>query len=331
MSLLVISQAEIAELLSMAECIRLMRNAFESLANGDAVLPLRQIMKLPGRRGVLAMMPGYVSDPETIAAKVISFFPGNLGTPYDAHQGAVLLFDPKHGKLVGLLDASEITAIRTAAATAVATDLLARPDADVLAIIGSGVQARRHLDAMRVVRTIRRVRVWSRTPEHAQRFARREAQRFMIQIAVTETAEEAVRGADIVCTTTTASSPVVSGDWISEGTHINAVGSCSPTARELDTDAVVNSRMFVDWRESALNEAGDFLIPKQEGAVDDSHIVAEIGDVLVDRITGRSNVSEITLFKSLGIAIQDAVVAHHVHHMAREKRVGTTVEFGGSR
>ena len=331
MSLLVISQAEVADLLSMDDCIGLMRDAFEALAKGDVVLPLRSVMKLPDSRGVLAMMPGHVADPETIAAKVITFFPGNLGTPYDAHQGAVLLFDPEHGRLVGLLDASEITAIRTAAATAVATDLLARPDAGKLAILGSGVQAHKHLDAMRAVRTIRRVRVWSRTPEHAQTFARRQSQRLMIQIDVAETAEEALRGADIVCTTTTARDPVVLGDWISEGTHINAVGSCSPTTRELDTATVVKSRLFVDWRESTLNEAGDFLIPKQEGAIDDSHIVGEIGEVLLDKIDGRNTDSEITLFKSLGIAIQDAVVAHHVHQKARDTRVGVRIDFGGSR
>lgn len=331
MSLLVISQAEIADILSMADCIRLMRDAFEALAKGDVVLPLRPIMKLPDRRGVLAMMPGYVADPETIAAKVITFLPDNLDTPHDAHQGAVLLFDPKHGKLIGLLDASEITAIRTAAASAVATDLLARPDGDVLAILGSGVQARRHLEAMREVRTIRHVRLWSRTPEHAQRFAHREAQRFMMKISVTDTAEEAVEGADIVCTTTTSREPVLSGHWTSEGTHINAVGSCAPTARELDTEAVVKSRMFVDWRESTLAESGDFLIPKQEGAVDDSHIVGEIGEVLLGKVGGRTTNSEITLFKSLGIAIQDAVVAHHVHKKASEMRIGIKVDFGGSR
>ncbi len=331
MSLLVIGQSEIADLLSMADCIRLMRDAFEALAKGDVVLPLRPVMKLPDRRGVLAMMPGYVANPETIAAKVITFLPGNLDTPYDAHQGAVLVFDPKHGRLVGLLDASEITAIRTAAASAVATDLLARPDAGDLALIGSGVQAHRHLDAMRVVRNIKRVRVWSRTPEHARRFAHRESQRLMIEIEEAATAEEAVRNADIVCTTTTALDPVVSGEWISDGAHINAVGSCAPTARELDTSAVARSQMFVDWRESTLNEAGDFLIPKQEGAIDDSHIVGEIGEILLGSVDGRSHPSQVTLFKSLGIAIQDAVVAHHVLQKARDTRVGVRVDFGGSR
>jgi ornithine cyclodeaminase len=331
MSLLVINQTEVANLLSMDECIKLMRDAFESLAKGDAVLPLRSVMRVPDRRAVLAMMPGCVADPETIAAKVISFYPGNLGTTYDAHQGAVLLFDPENGRLVALLDASEITAIRTAAATAVATDLLARRDAGDLAILGSGVQARTHLDAVRRVRRIRRVRVWSRTPEHAQAFAHREAQRHMTQIDVMETAEDALVGADIVCTATTARTPVALGEWISEGTHVNAVGSCSPTARELDTSAVVKSRMFVDWRESTVNEAGDFLIPKQEGAIDDSHIVGEIGDILLGTSNGRNSNTDVTLFKSLGIATQDAVAAHHVYLKARGARAGTKLDFGGAR
>jgi ornithine cyclodeaminase len=331
MSLLVINQTEVGDLLSMDECIDLMRQAFASMANGEAVLPLRQVMRVPDRRAVLATMPGYVATPETIAAKVIAFNPDNLGTTYDAHQGAVLLFDPENGRLVALLDASQITAIRTAAASAVATDLLARSDAGDLAIIGSGVQARNHLEAMRRVRKIRRARVWSKTPEHTKAFARREAQRLMTQIDVVSSAREAVEGADIVCTATTSREPVVLGDWISEGAHVNAVGSCAPKARELDTRAVTKSRLFVDWRESTLNEAGDFLIPKQEGAIDDSHIVGEIGQVVVGSLVGRTSNREITLFKSLGISTQDAVVANHVFQKARQVRAGTKLDFGGAR
>jgi ornithine cyclodeaminase len=331
MSLLVINQTEVGDLLSMDECIKLMRGAFESMATGDVVLPLRQVMKVPDRRGVLATMPGYVGSPETIAAKIISFYPGNLGTMYDAHQGAVLLFDPENGRLVALLDATEITAIRTAAASAVATDLLAKNAAGDLAILGSGVQARTHLEAMRRVRRIRRVRVWSRTLDHTKAFARREAQRLMTQVDVMDSARDAVEGADIVCTTTTARDPVALGDWISEGAHINAVGSCSPNARELDTSAVKKSRLFVDWRESTLKEAGDVLIPKREGAIDDSHIVGEVGQVLVGSSVGRTSDHEITLFKSLGIATQDAVVANWVYQKAREFRVGTKLDLGGAR
>jgi ornithine cyclodeaminase len=331
MSLLVISQTEVGDLLTMDECIDLMRKAFASMANGEAVLPLRHVMRVPDRRAVLATMPGYVATPETIAAKVISFYPDNLGSSYDAHQGAVLLFDPENGRLISLLDASEITAIRTAAASAVATDLLARADAGDLAIVGSGVQARRHLEAMRRVRRIRRVRVWSKTPEHTKAFARREAQRLLTQIDVVASAQEAVDGADIVCTTTTSRDPVVLGDWISEGAHINAVGSCAPKARELDTNAVKKSRLFVDWRDSTLNEAGDLLIPMQEGAIDESHIVGEIGQVVVGTSAGRVNDHEITLFESLGVSTQDAVVAHHVFRKAQDVRAGTKLDFGGVR
>ena len=331
MSLLVINQSEVSDLLSMDECIRLMRDAFVLVANGEVELPLRHIMRVPDRRAVMALMPGYVASPETVATKVITFYPDNLGTLYDAHQGAVLLFDPENGRLIALLDASEITAIRTAAASAVATDLLARPDAGDLALIGSGVQARTHLNAMRRVRKIRRVRIWSRTPEHARTFAHREAQRHMTQVDVMDTAEDAVSGADLVCTVTASRNPVASGEWIADGAHINAVGSCSPVMRELDTAAVVKSRLFVDWRESTLNEAGDFLIPKQEGAIDDGHIVGEIGQVELGMIDGRRSDAEITLFESLGVAIQDAVVAHHVYRKARKLRVGTKIELGGTR
>lgn len=331
MSLLVINQHEVSDLLSMDECIQLMREAFAATAKGEVVLPLRQIMRVPERRAVLASMPGHVKSPETLAAKVISFYPGNLETTLDAHQGAVLLFDPEHGRLIGLLDASQITAIRTAAASAVATDLLACKNAGDLAIIGSGVQARNHLEAMRRVRRIRRVRVWSRTPERTTAFARREAQRLMTQIDVMDSAQEAVDGADIVCTTTTSREPVVLGNWVSAGTHINAVGSCNPKARELDSNVVTKSRLFVDWRESTLNEAGDFLIPKQEGAIDENHIIGEVGDVLMGIVAGRTKETEITVFKSLGIATQDAVVANHVYHKAREVRAGTDLDFGGAR
>lgn len=331
MSLLVVSQAQVSELLPMDECIGLMRDVFSALAKGDVQQPIRPIMKLPGGRGVLAMMPAYIRSPEIAATKVITVFPGNLGSPYDAHQGAVLLFAPDNGRLLAMLDASEVTAIRTAAATAVATDLLARDDACTLAILGSGIQARTHLQAIRSVRRITRTRVWSRTSERASTFANREAQRYNTVVEATASAEEAVRDADIICTATAARVPILHGSWVAGGSHINAIGSVSPSARELDTNAVLSSRMFVDCRESASNEAGDFLIPKLAGAVSESHIIGEIGDILLGRIVGRQTDAEITLFKSHGFAAQDAVVAHYVYKKALDMRVGTKLEFGGSR
>lgn len=329
--MLILNQAEVAKLLSMSNCIDLMRHAFASMAKGDAVFPLRPVMFLPGKRGVLGMMPGYVASPESIAIKVITVFPDNVNTPYDSHQGAVMLFDSTNGRILALMDASEITAIRTAAATAVATDLLARSDSSVLAILGSGVQARTHLEAIANVRNVSQVNVWSRTPERADAFAKRERDRRDISIDVCATAEDAVRNADIVCTTTAARDPILMGSWITPGMHVNAVGSSSPKMRELDASAVAKATMFVDWRESAFNEAGDFLIAKSEGTVGDDHVRGEIGDVLVGKIQGRTSDEAITLFKSLGVAPQDVVAARHIYDRAQQEGIGTTVELGGLR
>ncbi len=331
MSLLIISQAEVAQLLPMDRCIGLMRDAFTSFTRGEAVLPLRPVLKLPDERGVLAMMPAYLASNQTLAIKVITVFPKNLDTPFDSHQGAVLLFDEKDGRMIALMDASEITSIRTAAASGVATDLLARTDAHDLAILGSGVEARTHLEAMIAVRRISRVRVWSRRAERATAFAKRESARHDITIEVFAEVADTVSEADLICTTTGASEPVLCGPWIAAGAHVNAVGSATPWTRELDTAAVVNSRLFVDSFESAINEAGDFLIPRKEGAITDDHIMGEIGDLLLKRVAGRTSDNEITLFKSLGIAVQDVAAGRHVYQMALESGMGTSIELGGLR
>jgi alanine dehydrogenase len=331
MSVLMINQAEVRQLLLMDECIELMHEAFTAAAQGSALVPLRPVMKLPDGRGVLGMMPGYTSKPEILAVKVITVFPGNLGTSYDSHQGAILLFDPGTGRPLSIMDASEVTAIRTAAASAVATDVLAHQTADELAILGSGVQARTHLEAMLAVRNIKRVRIWSRTIEHARDLVAREQGRFNVQFDIVDDPERAVQRAGVVCTTTAAQDPILLGEWLSAGVHINAVGSASPYARELDTKAVSMARLFVDSRESALHEAGDFLIPLKEGAVTTDHIVAEIGDILEGAAAGRTHDDEITLFKSLGVAVQDAFAAHHIYSKARELGIGADVDLGGLR
>jgi ornithine cyclodeaminase/alanine dehydrogenase-like protein (mu-crystallin family) len=258
-------------------------------------------------------------------------FPGNHGTEYDSHIGAVMLYETQHGQLLAIVDASEITGIRTAAVSGVATRLLAREDADDVALIGSGVQARSHLKAMLLARKIKRVRVWSRNPEHAQTFAERESQQAGLTIEPMFTVPETVEGASIICTTTSSPEPVLKGEWIAAGTHINAVGSSVPFTRELDTAAVKNARLFVDRRESTVNEAGDFLFPKKEGAIGDDHIVGEIGELLLGKVGGRQSAQEITLFKSLGLAVEDLASAHHVYTKALEKGMGTAVELGGGR
>jgi ornithine cyclodeaminase len=200
-----------------------------------------------------------------------------------------------------------------------------------LAILGSGVQARTHLEAMLLACPIRRVRVWSRDPAHTHSFAEREAGRHNVNIEPMATAKDAVTGADLICTTTSAKEPVLLGEWLAPGVHINAVGSSVPFTRELDTAAVAKSKLFVDRRESTLNEAGDFLFPMKEGAIGDDHIRGEIGELLLGQIAGRESPKEITLFKSLGLAVEDLASAHHIYQRAREKGMGVALELGGSR
>ncbi len=331
MNVRIIRKSEVRSLLKMSECIELMSETLKTLAQGHAVQPMRSVLRLPEKIGVLGMMPAFLGRPQTMGVKVISVFPGNVGTEYASHQGAVLLFETEHGQLLAVIDAGEITAVRTAAVSGVATRLLARSEASNLALLGSGTQACTHLQAMRLVREIKRIRVWSLPLEHAREFAKRESERQDVKIEPMETAQAAVEGADIICTVTSAKEPILLGPWISPGAHINAVGASNPLARELDTDTVVKSRMFADRRESVLNEAGDFLFPKKEGAVDDSHILGEIGEILVGRIQGRRSGQEITLFEALGLAVEDVASAHHVYNKAVEKGIGIYVDWDGGR
>ncbi len=327
MTTLILSRQQVSDLLPMAECMEVMADALSALARGEAILPLRLVVWLPQRDGLLTVMPSYLQDLKTVGVKAITVFPGNHGTIFDSHQGVVLLFDAGHGCLEAIVDAASITAIRTAAVSGVATRILARKDAGDLAILGSGIQARAHLEAMLLARPIRRVRVWSRTSGNALRFADRESARHGIHVEATASAMQAVSGADLICTTTSALTPVLKGEWLSEGAHLNAVGSCIAAARELDTAAVVRSRLFVDRRESALNEAGDFLLPFTEGIIGADHIKGEIGEVLTGKVPGRTSPADITLFKSLGLAIEDLAAAHHALRKAREAGVGTPLDL----
>jgi ornithine cyclodeaminase len=331
MKVLLVSQSEVAQLLPMPECIDAMAEALTATARGEVLLPLRQVTILPDNLGALASMPAFARGLGGIGVKVITVFPGNHGSAFDSHQGAVLFFDAERGSLRAIVDASEVTAIRTAAVSAVATRALAREDAGDLAILGSGVQARTHLEAMLLVRTIRRVRVWSPTAEHRDAFADREGRRLGVAIEPAASAQSAVAKAHIICTVTGARQPVLKGKWIAPGAHVNAVGSSLRTSRELDTDAVVRARLFVDRRESALNEAGDFLIPKAEGAIGDDHILGELGDLLLGKVPGRASSEDITVFKSLGLAVEDLAAVRLIDQRARERGLGTWVELGGGR
>ena len=311
----VLDAAAVARLLPMRECIGAMERAFRALAAGQTVQPLRLVVRLPDGSGALYCMPALLGHGEdgALAVKLITLFPGNARTDRETHQGVIVLFDASHGGVRALIDGASVTAIRTAAVSGLATRLLARPDASVLAMLGAGVQAGSHLEAMLAVRPIRQLRVWSRTARHAREFAEAAFERHGVDVATEASPESAVRDAHIVCTVTAAADPVVRGEWVAPGTHINAVGASTAGTRELDTALVLRSRVFVDSRTSALAEAGDLLIPIAEGALTDGHIRGELAELVSGRVAGRTNEEEITIFESLGLAIEDAAAALYIH------------------
>lgn len=331
MKILILSHKQVAELIPIKECIPLMREALIALASGKVHQPLRTIIRPPDAKGAMGLMPSYMSGATSRSAafglKAICVFPGNPAKGLDSHQGGVLLFSAETGALLAILNASAITAIRTAAVSGVATDLLARNDACNLALLGSGVQARTHLIAMSAVRSIKRCRIASRRIENARKFVEEMRENISFPLEPVETVEEALSGADIIATTTTAVEPIVKREWISPGAHLNLVGSSIPKAREVDSETMAAASLFVDRRESTLNEAGDYLFAAREGLIGPDHIRAELGEVLIGDKPGRTSVEEITCFKSLGIAIEDLFAAEYLYRRATEGKVGTWVEF----
>jgi len=328
MKILILDSEQIRELLPMRDCIELMADALSSLARGEVFQPLRTIIRPPEARGLLGLMPAYrTGDQGAFGMKAICVFPGNPAIGKDAHQGAVMLFSRETGEMIALMNASEITAIRTAAVSAVATRLLAREDAQTLAIIGAGVQARTHLAALDAVRSIRQARVACRNIERAQELVREMQPRFSFPIEAVKTNEEAVRGADLIVTATSSQEPVLYKDWISPGAHVNAIGTHSPNSREIDSATMAAARIFVDRRESALNEAGDYLLAAKEGLINADSIVAEVGELLIGTKEGRNSVDEITLFKSLGLAIEDVASAEYLYQKALSQNFGTWVNL----
>lgn len=327
--MLLINQQEVGKALPMKTCIGLMREALAALARGEAVQPLRTHIATPDRRGILATMPGYLGPAHALGIKVLTVFGSKEGTRFDSHQGAVLLFEEEHGTLIAVLDATAITAIRTAAVSGVATELLASPDAGDLAILGAGTQALSHVEAMFAVRAIRRIRLWNRTAERGRKLAALMESRFGRTVEVCGSVEQAVERADLICTTTASRDPILRSEWIHPGAHLNVVGSSIPRSREVDTALMVRSRVFVDLRESALNEAGDILIPLGEGAISPAHILAELGGLISGLQSWRRQPDDITLFKSQGIAIEDIAAARFVYDEARRAGLGTEIELGG--
>jgi alanine dehydrogenase len=313
-----IDKQTISTHLPMAECIPLMETMFRDLVTGHILQPLRSLMWLPDKRGILGMMPAHAAIPGILGVKLITIFPGNGAAGYPSHQGVIILFDATNGTPLMLFDAEEITAIRTAAASALATRLLANETAQTLAIIGTGEQAERHIEAIPLVRPIHTIRLWGRNKDKTAQLAKSVAAKNPgttngTTIFIAETPQQAVTGADIICTLTASREPVVKGEWLSPGAHLNVVGSCTPAAREVDTEAVLRSKLYTDKYESLFNEAGDFLIPKKEGRITEDDVKGEIGEVLAGTKPGRQHPADITLFKSLGIAAEDLFAAWHIY------------------
>ena len=322
MTVLVLSEHDVRSVLDMEPCVEAMEQVLMALARGEVFQPLRSIARPPGAPGLIGLMPAYrAGEPAAYALKEIVVTPDNPTRGLDAHQGAVLLHDGETGQLVAVLNASPVTEIRTAAVSAVATRALARADAERVAILGAGVQARAHVHAMRAVLDDPEIRIWARNPDAAEQLA------IEVGAIVSPSPDAALFGAEVVCTTTSAREPIVEHRWLSPGVHINAVGSSMPTARELDTETVAASSLFVDRRESTLNESGDYLIALAEGAIGPDHIKAELGEVLAGMHPGREREEELTLFKSLGVAVEDLAAAELVVSRARDQGLGREVEF----
>ena len=320
--MIVLSEHDVRELLDMESCIEAMTEVLASLARGELYQPLRSIARPPDAGTLLGLMPAYRAEPASAyALKEIVVVPTNPARGLDTHMGGVLLHDGETGELVAMMNASPITEIRTAAVSAVATRALARPGAGRVAILGSGAQARGHVHAMRAVLGDPEIRIWSRNEDAAEQLAGE------VGAIVAPSVDAALFGAEVVCTTTAATEPIVEKRWLASGAHLNAVGSCFPTTRELDTETVAHSSFFTDRRESCLNEAGDFILAAAEGAVGPEHIKAELGEVLAGMHPGREHEDELTVFESLGIAVEDLASAELVGRRARERGVGTEVAF----
>jgi len=311
MPILMFDRAQVEAKLTVAACIDMMDETMRALARGEAILPLRSHVGLPSGDGLL-LMPSALPSANAAGVKLLSLFMGNPARGLPAIQGVVVLFNAETGELEAVADAVSITAIRTAAVSGAATRLLANPDADNLAILGSGTQAASHLSAMLAVGPIKRVRVWSRDFNHACDFAERESDKHNIAIEVCQTAQAAVDGASLICTCTSAHEPVLLGEWVSAGAHINAVGAYTPTMRECDSLLIEQARIYVDSRESALAEAGDLLIPLGEGIIGESAFDAELGAALLGRVAGRQSHQEVTVFKSCGLAVQDLAALRYL-------------------
>jgi ornithine cyclodeaminase/alanine dehydrogenase-like protein (mu-crystallin family) len=331
MRVLILSHRDVLAALPLTACADAMATVLAGHARGDTYVPLRSVMTPPDAAGFMGLMPGWRGSHHghaaTFGLKAVAIMPGNPARGLDAHQGLVTLFDGETGEPTAILDASAITEIRTAAVTAVATSVLARHDARTLAILGAGTQARAHLLALAGVRAFEQVRIYAPTQAHARAMAE-QAGDASAQMHIARSAQEALRDADVVVTATSSRVPVLQRDWLKAGAHVNAVGASSAQAREIDTATVAASALFCDSRESLRNEAGEFQLAITQGLIaGEDHVRAELGEVLAGTATGRRDPDELTLFRSLGLAIEDLAAAQLAVAQATALGIGTEVEL----
>jgi ornithine cyclodeaminase len=324
----IITEAMVEQHLALPDCIDAMREVMIAVSDGQTTLPIRQFMPIPGAPGKMALMPGTTDHPHRcFGIKLVCKYEREADSPYGTHVGMVLVFDSEKGLPLAMIEGASLTAIRTSAASAMATDLLARPETDTLAIIGCGEQALRHVRAMLAVRSPSDIRVWGRDAAKAERFAAHMQAETGQAIGVAASVEAAVANADLVCTTTAAKTPVLKGSWLAPGAHVNLVGAAIPTSAEADQDVVTRSRFFVDYRPAAMAAAGELLDAIEAGAATKDHIAGEIGEVAAGRVKGRTSADEITVYKSLGVSAQDLAAGHKLYELACRDGFGLDVDM----
>ncbi len=324
---IVLTESDVRNLLTMDALIDAMERALAEFSDRQVSQPLRTVLQVGEDKAFFGVMPAFVPSLPALGTKMVTVFAANADRGLPTHLATIVLLDPVTGALVALMDGRYITEARTAAVSAVSTRRLARNDAAVLAIIGSGVQARSHLEAIGRVRRLRGVRIWGPSADRREAFAREMQPHTEASIAAVSSAEEAVAGADLIALVTASREPVVRSGWIADGAHICAVGACRPDQREMDAALVARGTLYVDSREAALAEAGDVVLAIRDGAIDRSHIAAEMGEVISGKARGRGDDREVTIFKSLGMAVEDVAAAHLVLEQAKARGAGSNVEL----
>jgi alanine dehydrogenase len=322
-----LTEHHVASLLPPADLIPAMESALAQFSAGEVQQPVRTVLSIGPQKAYFGVMPAYVTAPPQMGAKLVTVFGDNLAKGLPSHLATILLFDPETGALAAVMDGRYITEARTAAVSAVSAKALARTDAARLAILGTGVQARSHLEALVEVRALADARVWSPQPRSRERFVSEMAGRVAVPVRACDSAEAAVRDADIVVLVTSSPTPVVDDDWVAPGTHVISVGACRPDQREMAPALVARGRLVVDSRAAALVESGDIVQGMRDGRFDAAHVVAELGEVLLGRVEGRRGHDEVTIFKSLGMAVEDVAAADLVYRRAEERGTGTVLEL----